>query len=644
MTTNTRTKILIVEDEALVAEDLRSRLQRMDYEVVGIVDRAEDVVASAQASAAQLVLLDIKLKGVEDGIAAGKRLREQYRIPFVFVTSHADRATLDRACRTEPFGYVTKPFDERAIQAAIEMALSRHRAERSLEAAEQWMRTILRNIGDAVVVTDAAQRITFLNDSGENLSRWPAAAALGQPFQRVFPMVRADDGAAVACPVAAVVRTRSAVRLEEGAELVARDGTRVPVDDAATPIRSEVGEVAGTVVILRDCRERLAVAKERHRAQHQIQEARRLESLGRMAGGLAHDFNNMLTAVLGNAELLARELAPDGRPRQLVTAIERSARAAAGICERLRHVAAETPPVRERADLAVLAADTIALTRVLLGGQASVVTEFGGGQPSPAVDRIQIQQVLINLLVNAAEAFGGRPGTIAVRTGFAAVPPAEITVPQSLPAGAYAFLEVADDGPGMTAAVRDRVFDPFFSTKGSGRGLGLSGALGIVRMHGGGVLLDSTPGRGTTLRVLLPLELAAAAPTAPAAPAPAVTARPIDVALLVVDDDPLIRSLLLRLLEQRGIQGIEASSAERALELLEQRQGSITAALVDVQLPGRSGIDLLDEVQQRWPAIAVALMTGSPDAVAGRGASLLAKPFSVPAFDACLLRLLPQLA
>jgi DNA-binding NarL/FixJ family response regulator len=167
-----RVRVLIVEDEALVADDLRSRLQRMGYEPVGIVDRAEHVLAAATELRPELALLDIKLKGSGDGVDAAQQLRAR-SLPFVFVTSHADKATLERACRTEPFGYLVKPFEDREVDAAVRMAMSRHRAETQLRSMGNWLSTVLRSIGDAVVVTDDQQRVTFLNEAGEQLTRWP---------------------------------------------------------------------------------------------------------------------------------------------------------------------------------------------------------------------------------------------------------------------------------------------------------------------------------------------------------------------------------------------------------------------------------------------------------------------------------------
>ncbi len=632
MTVATRQRILIVEDEALVAEDLRVRLGRLGYDVVGIVDRAEEVSGAVVEDRPDLVLMDIKLKGAMDGIEAGDRLRAASSVPFVFVTSHADRTTMDRAMRAEPFGYVLKPFDERAVQAAIEMALARHRSEQSLRAAEDGMRTILGNIADAVVVTDHEQRITFMNRSGEQLSRRRIDSALGRPFDEVFPLVRGTDGSAVPSPAARAAREFATIHLEEGTELAFGDGERIPVDDSAAPFVVGTSRDVGAVVVMRDASERVAADRQRRRADLELQEARRLESLGQLASGMAHDFNNLMTAVLGNAEMLSRELPLGGEHAALASAIADSARTAARICQRLRNYSRQ-PLVREPIDLRRIVDDTIGSVRVLLGRAVTLRVDFVE-VPGFAADRTALQQIVMNLLINSSEAIGDRPGTITVRAGAAKVPPSPVSPATPVMNGDYVFLEVEDDGAGMTPEVRARVFEPFFTTKAGGRGLGLSGVLGIVRAHSGGVNVESTPGRGTIVRVLLPQISAAhlsAVPVQP--PTPPITAT----VLLLVEEDPVARGSARRTAVDAGIDCIVVDGAVAALGVLERGSWRIGAAIVDASLRTADGRSLGAIVAERWPRVAVVTM----DAGAAAGATLR-KPFSRGDLMAALRQLAAQ--
>jgi DNA-binding NarL/FixJ family response regulator len=204
----TSRRVMIVEDESLVAEDLQTCLAKSGFDVVGIADCAESARRLANAASPDLALLDIRLKGTEDGIDIAEHLRRE-RIGFVYLTSHADAATLARARTTEPLGYVLKPFDAREMVPVLEMAFYRHGAERRLRDMEAWLNLTLRSIGDGVVVTDAQRRVTYLNPVAERLLGWSRHDALGLPVGDVMCLVRAANGATVDCLVARALRTEA---------------------------------------------------------------------------------------------------------------------------------------------------------------------------------------------------------------------------------------------------------------------------------------------------------------------------------------------------------------------------------------------------------------------------------------------------
>ncbi len=179
-----KASILIVEDEAIIADDLANKLRDRDYEVVGITARGEEAVALAQSRRPDLVLMDIQLAGAMDGVAAAEVIRQQCDLPVVYLTAHSDRITLQRAKLTEPFGYILKPFEERELEAHIEMALYKHQTDRKLREQREWLRITLTSIGDAVIATDTAGRITFLNPVAESVTGWKERDALGRPITR----------------------------------------------------------------------------------------------------------------------------------------------------------------------------------------------------------------------------------------------------------------------------------------------------------------------------------------------------------------------------------------------------------------------------------------------------------------------------
>ncbi|MDY0170056.1 MAG: response regulator [Thermoguttaceae bacterium] len=251
-----KTKILIVENEAIVAEDLAGKLRRLGYEVAGIASEGQQAVALACGERPQLVLMDISLDGPMDGIKAADTIRRQRDVPVIYLTAHGDPATLTRAKITDPFGYILKPFDERDLATQIELALYKHRADRELRQQREWLRVTLTSIGDAVIATDAAARVTFINPVAETLTGWQAEEAAGQPIQCVFRIINEQTGAPLEDPVARALCEGRAVELANHASLLTKDGRAVPIEDSAAPILDAAGQVIGVVLVFHDVTEK----------------------------------------------------------------------------------------------------------------------------------------------------------------------------------------------------------------------------------------------------------------------------------------------------------------------------------------------------------------------------------------------------
>lgn len=629
-------RIMIVEDESLVAEDLQSCLARSGYEVVGIADTFDDAKHLAEQERPDLALLDIRLKGPRDGIELASELRAR-NIGFVYLTSHGDEGTLARAETTEPLGYVLKPFGAREMVPVLRTALYRHAADVRLRGLEQWLQTTLRSIGDAVVVTDADGRVTYLNPVAEQLLQCSLRQASGQPASVVMPMLD-EHGALVPCVALRAMDTAAIVHVDPGAELVRADGSRVPIDDSAAPVRDAAGTITGAVVVMRDATQRRLLEQQRREAERRMQEAEKLQSLGVLAGGLAHDLNNILTAILGGVALGRDEAA--GRAGSAFAQIEANTRAAADLCRRMLAGFGTGPVAAEPVPVLATVRELLARERAIAGPRIVFVEEPEHGDEHVLADPLQWRQVLANLLRNAIEAFAGREGSIAVRWGAITLPStflAAASHARDLPPGDYVWLEVADDGPGMPPDVRARVFEPFFTTKFTGRGLGLAGVHGIVRRHGGSVDLASETGLGTCFRLFWPAatavgigDRAAAAKAADALveigdPAP----RPGTV--LVVDDDELVRQVTSRVLRQRGWTCHEAGRGEIALQMLAGGL-AVDAVVLDLRMPGGAGEDVLADLRRLRPELPVLLVSGfagnETELVRGPHTDFLAKPFT----------------
>jgi two-component system cell cycle sensor histidine kinase/response regulator CckA len=247
----TSTTILIVEDEALIAAEIELRLKQLGYSVSGTVDNASDALEFVSVIKPDLILMDIHIKGELTGIETARRLRGLYDVPIVFMTAHADTATINDAAATQPYGYIVKPFDKRVLAATVETALARRRAEASLAKMERYLATTLSSIGDAVIATDAEYRVAFINPIAEELTGWPRVEALGRPLREVAQIVAGSGEDLLRSRIESVVIDGMSVKLDD-VLLLRRDGTQVHIDDSLAPIRGDAGCVAGVVMVFRD--------------------------------------------------------------------------------------------------------------------------------------------------------------------------------------------------------------------------------------------------------------------------------------------------------------------------------------------------------------------------------------------------------
>jgi len=282
------TSILIVEDEAIIAADLAGKLRRLGYTVVGSTAAGKEALTLTAERHPSLVLMDIRLAGEMDGIEAAERIRRQYDVPVVYLTAHSDRATIQRAKLTEPFGFILKPFEERELESHIEMALYKHQAERKLRESEQRWATTLASIGDAVIATDNAGRITFMNAIAEALTGWTLPEAAGQPVQAVFHIINELTREPAEDLVTRVLHENHVVELANHTALVTKDGREVPVEDSAAPITGADGRVTGVVVVFHDVTERRRAEEERDRllAEHRRQATELDTIINSLADGL----------------------------------------------------------------------------------------------------------------------------------------------------------------------------------------------------------------------------------------------------------------------------------------------------------------------------------------------------------------------
>ena len=383
-----------------------------------------------------------------------------------------------------------------------------------------------------------------------------------------------------------------------------------------------------------DVTERVAADRHRGLLESKLLDAQKLESLGILAGGIAHDFNNLLTGILGNVSLMRLELPATSALVEHVDQIESVTIRAADLCRQLLAYSGKGRFVVRPLDVSELTRQTAPLLQLSIGKNSTLRLDLPEGLPPVDADATQMRQVLMNLVVNASEALGERAGVINVTSGvlFAEGEYLRTTfLAPELADGKYVFVEVSDNGCGMGPATQAKIFDPFFSTKFTGRGLGLSAVLGIVRGHKGAIKVYSELGRGTTVKLLLPAM--EGVPVAASAPAQVSLQRRGTV--LVVDDEDVVRGVAARILGSYGFNVILANDGREGVARFSERRAEIVAVLMDLTMPQMDGVDAFREIRNIDENMPVLLMSGynEQDAVmrfAGKGlAGFVQKPFTV---------------
>lgn len=250
-------KILIVEDEHIVAWDIQETLEKLGHTAIASVVSGAEAIAAAAMAAPDLVLMDIRLEGAMDGITAGHEIYQQLNIPVVYLTAHADELTLKRATRTNPFGYIVKPFQSPALQTTIQIALERHQLETSAKSAQADLAQTIDSIGGGIIVTDRHGCVTLMNPLAESLTGWQEQAAIGLEIERIFHLIWESDGTAIENPSRRAMRLKQPIQSPEKCWLVARNGDEIPIYDIATPILNSDGEIVGSTLMFQDNTERV---------------------------------------------------------------------------------------------------------------------------------------------------------------------------------------------------------------------------------------------------------------------------------------------------------------------------------------------------------------------------------------------------
>jgi PAS domain S-box-containing protein len=477
----------------------------------------------------------------------------------------------------------------------------RHRAVRALRASEEDLRITLQSIGDGVIATGADGKVRFLNPVAEELTGWRAVEAIGRSVEDVVHLIDANTRQPMSNPVARVLGQASAVTISGDVALIDRDGSQRRIADSAAPIRNAKGALVGAVLVFRDVTDHV-------RLEGQLRQAQRMDSIGQLASGVAHDFNNMLAGVLGAADLLAPLLAGNREGSELLNVVISAAEQARQLTAKLLACSRRGQLPSAPIDVHRVIRDSIGLLTRSIDRRIEIRADLDAQWHVLNGVASQIESLFLNLGVNARDAMPDG-GQFSIRTANEQIGADDPLVAcLGLQPCEHLRIEIADTGVGMTREVLSHVFEPFFTTKtsGHGTGLGLASVYGAVKDHGGNIQIWSEPGQGTQFTIRLPVTHVLPLPVE----APVAGPTLVPGCVLVVDDEPLVRSVAEAMLEGLGCAVLTAVDGVQAVELFEQHHTRIAAVLLDLIMPRMDGRATFHACRRIDPNVPVILSSG----------------------------------
>ena len=483
-----------------------------------------------------------------------------------------------------------------AISVAATALISGFHSSRNMLSAT------LSSIADGVVATDREERVTFINPVAEALTGWRRADALGRPLSLVLQVIEEGSRAPAGSPARDAIRTRAAAHNAGQVLLIARDKTEIAIEQSAAPLCDELGRLQGAILVFRDI-------TGRRQLEEQLSHARKMDAVGRLAGGVAGDFNNVLTVITGYSDLLRAQIPAASPLRRFADEILYAGTRAAALTRQLLTFSSGQQAQPKVTDLNSAIAGMEPMLRRLLGDSVELILLPGPALGPVRIDGDQMQQAIVNLATNAREAMPNG-GKLVLETSNLELDAAAAKT-AGVKSGAYVMLAVSDTGSGMDAETRSRLFEPFFTTKehGKGSGLGLSMVYGTVKQSEGYITVYSQVNCGTIFEICLPrVEPATVVP-----PARRPAASKGSETILVVEDEEGVRKLVSAVLNNGGYTVIEAANGLAALSIYEKNSHKIDLVLTDVVMPQMNGFELGLKIAEKNPDLQVLYMSGYRD-------------------------------
>ncbi|MFO7891785.1 MAG: response regulator [bacterium] len=603
----TRPKIVIVEDEHIIAMEIQDRLENLGYNVPVLFSSGEEAVKQIKTIKPDLVIMDIMLRGEMDGIEAAEKIQNQLDIPVVYLTAYSDKNTLERAKITQPFGYILKPLEKRELHSTIEIALYKHKIEKKLKENKDWLTTTLKSIGDGVITTDKKGQITFMNAVAQSLTGWKQEEALGEKAEKIINIIDVKSRSKPPDIIQKVLKKGTMVKIKNDSLIINKNKQEIHIDDSAAPIKDDKGNIKGVILVFRD------ITKHK-KLEEKLRQSQKMEAIGTLTGGVAHDFNNIMTAIQVSTELTLMEISDSTLKENdlynTLLDINRHAKHGSELTRQLLQFSSKHPMQPIKTDLNFLIENILKMLERLISEDIRIQTVLDPDLLPVKIDQGTIKQVILNLALNAQEAMPDG-GELTIKTENYVLKENEIKENSDIKPGQFVSFSILDTGIGMDQEVLKHIFEPFFTTKkvGMGSGLGLSVVHGIVKQHKGWLTVDSKPDEGTTFVIYLPVYSEKPQESTQKEENMEIK-KGKGERILVVEDDEIILKYVEKTLIKNGYTVFSALNSNQALKIFKNEKGKFDILFSDVVLPGKNGIKLADKFLSLNPELRVILSSG----------------------------------
>jgi PAS domain S-box-containing protein len=619
-------RILLVDDEPQVLLALEDLLGD-DFAVLKTASPEEALKMVASDREIAVVLSDQRMPQMTgdellariDGSSDAKR---------ILVTAFADLSAVIRAVNNgKLFAYVTKPWNPNDLILMVQKAADHFRLTQELARERRLLTSILHSLDEGIVAADREGNTLLFNPQAAKILGTSERQVRPETWARdfgIFTPDRKQNLPAESDPLLRAVAGEKAGEIETWVKNGTPRGATVAM--TGTPLVGDHNDVMGGVAVLRD-------VTRQHDLETQLSQSQKMEAIGRLAGGVAHDFNNLLAVIQSYAELLREDLHEQEEKRGDLDEILAATRRAAALTKQLLAFSRSEPVQPTELRLSDVVTGIEKMLRRIIGEDIELITELAPSLGVVRADAGQLDQVILNLSVNARDAMAGG-GQLSITTQNVTFDAEYDSAPIDIPPGEYVMLAVTDSGTGMDLETQRRIFEPFFTTKevGQGTGLGLATVYGIVQQSGGQIRVYSEIGRGTAFKIYFPrLD---EAPTPKDAQSGETATWTGSGTLLIVEDDSAVRQVAARVLRDRGYTVLEARRPSEARRICAEHGAAIDLLLTDVIMPECTGTELARELSQLHPRLRVVYMSGYPGGAASRvgalgpGAAYLEKPFS----------------